>query len=76
VVANKVIAVLSAPFRIKGFELKTGVSIGISIYPMDGDDAETLLNKADTAMYRIKAAGKGGFQFFSDITGASSISAP
>ncbi len=76
VVANKVISVLSTPLRIKGHELTTGVSIGISIYPLDGDDAETLLNKADAAMYRVKAAGKMGYQFFSDITGASPVSAP
>ncbi len=71
VVAKKIIAVLSAPFRMKGRELTTGVSIGISIYPLDGEDAETLLNKADNAMYRVKSAGKGGFLFFSDVAGTS-----
>ncbi len=66
VVASKVIAVLARPFRIKGLELAMGVSIGSSIYPLDGDDAETLVNKADAAMYKIKQSGKGGFRFFSD----------
>jgi predicted signal transduction protein with EAL and GGDEF domain len=66
VVANKIIAVLSRPFRIKGLELAMGVSVGSSIYPLDGDDAETLVNKADAAMYKIKQSGKGGFRFFSD----------
>jgi diguanylate cyclase (GGDEF)-like protein/PAS domain S-box-containing protein len=65
VVASKVIAVLARPFRIKGLELAMGVSIGSSIYPLDGDDAETLVNKADAAMYKIKQSGKGGFRFFS-----------
>lgn len=76
VVARKIIAVLAEPFRMKGLDLTMGVSIGISIYPLDGDDAETLLNKADSAMYRIKAAGRGGFQFFSEVSGAPSISTP
>ena len=65
VVASKIIAVLAMPFRIKGLELAMGVSIGSSIYPLDGDDAETLVNKADAAMYKIKQSGKGGFRFFS-----------
>jgi diguanylate cyclase (GGDEF)-like protein len=42
------------------------VSIGISVYPRDGNDGETLLKKADTAMYRVKERGKGGFEFYSD----------
>ena len=66
VVTNKIIAALARPFRMKGLELAMGVSVGISIYPLDGDDAETLVNKADAAMYKIKQSGKGGFRFFSD----------
>lgn len=66
VVASKIISGLARPFRIKGLELKIGVSIGISIYPLDGDDVETLVNKADAAMYRVKESGKGGFQFFNN----------
>jgi diguanylate cyclase (GGDEF)-like protein/PAS domain S-box-containing protein len=76
VVANKIITALARPFRIKGLELTIGVSIGISIYPLDGDDAEMLVNKADAAMYKIKESGKGGFRFFSELTGASPVSAP
>lgn len=75
VVANKIITSLSRAFLIKGLELTIGVSIGISVYPLDGDDAETLLNRADAAMYKIKEGGKGGFRFFSDIAGAPSVSA-
>jgi GGDEF domain-containing protein len=43
------------------------VSIGISIYPTDGDTAETLVHKADRAMYRVKESEKGGFAFFSPL---------
>ena len=67
IIAEKIIAVLSKPFRIKALELTIGVSVGISIYPLDGDDVETLVNKADAAMYRAKERQKGGFQFFSDM---------
>lgn len=76
VVANKIITAVTRPFLIKGIELTMGVSIGISIYPLDGDDAETLLNKADAAMYKVKEGKKGGFRFFSYITGAYPVSAP
>jgi diguanylate cyclase (GGDEF)-like protein/PAS domain S-box-containing protein len=76
VVAKKIISALGRPFRIKGLDLTIGVSVGISIYPQDGDDAETLLNKADAAMYKIKESGKGGLRFFSDVTGAPPVSAP
>ncbi len=76
VVAQKLIVNLTEPIRIKGYECSIGASIGISIYPQDGSDVETLLNKADAAMYRVKEKGKGGFEFFSDIPGASPVSAP
>jgi diguanylate cyclase (GGDEF)-like protein/PAS domain S-box-containing protein len=72
-VARKIIAVLSKPFFIKGKECTIGTSIGISLYPMDGDDVETLVNKADAAMYRVKEVGKGGYQFYSDIEGVPSV---
>jgi diguanylate cyclase (GGDEF)-like protein len=63
VVARKIIAALAEPFTIKGNECSIGVSIGISLYPRGGDDSETLVNKADTAMYRVKESGKGGYAF-------------
>jgi diguanylate cyclase (GGDEF)-like protein/PAS domain S-box-containing protein len=65
VVARKIIAALAEPFTIKGNECSIGVSIGISLYPMDGDESETLVNKADTAMYRVKESGRGGYAYFS-----------
>ena len=64
VIARKIIAALSGPFDLQGRECTISVSIGISVYPRDGDDGETLLKKADTAMYRVKGERKGGFEFF------------
>jgi len=68
VVAEKIVKVLSQPFRIKGHECTIGASIGISLFPHDGDDVETLVNKADSAMYRVKGTGHGGYAFFSSPT--------
>jgi predicted signal transduction protein with EAL and GGDEF domain len=68
-VAQKMIASLSEPFRLRGHECAIGASVGISIFPQDGDDVETLVSKADTAMYRVKESGKGGFQFYSTVEG-------
>ena len=53
-VAQKLQAVLEAPFTIAGHDLRVGASIGISVYPQDGGDAETLLRMADIAMQRAK----------------------
>jgi diguanylate cyclase (GGDEF)-like protein/PAS domain S-box-containing protein len=72
VVAQKMIEALSTPFNLKGRECTVGASIGISLYPMDGDDVETLLNKADHAMYRVKESGKGGFLLYGDLNNAVS----
>jgi diguanylate cyclase (GGDEF)-like protein/PAS domain S-box-containing protein len=63
VVAEKVIAVIAEPLVIDGHRLTVGASIGISVYPDDGDDVVTLVQRADTAMYQIKARGVSGFRF-------------
>ncbi len=65
-VAEKIIQILSEPFFIQGNECSIGVSIGISMYPKDGNDVESLVSKADTAMYRVKESGRGGYQYYSD----------
>ncbi len=65
-VAEKIIKILSEPFFIKGNECCIGVSVGISLYPQDGDDVESLVSKADAAMYRVKENGKGCYQYYSD----------
>jgi diguanylate cyclase (GGDEF)-like protein len=63
-VAEKVIEVLGTPFRIGTHELTVTSSIGISIFPDDGEDIATLLKNADTAMYRAKDLGRDNFQFY------------
>lgn len=64
-VASKIIAALSQPFLINGQSLCTGASIGISVYPDDGQDVGSLLKHADMAMYLAKECGRGKFKFFS-----------
>ena len=63
-VATKVLTALSAPYRIGDHELHVTTSLGIAIYPVDGEDAEELLKGADIAMYSAKAAGKNTYQYF------------
>jgi diguanylate cyclase (GGDEF)-like protein/PAS domain S-box-containing protein len=63
-VAQKTLAALDAPFDCEGHELHVGGSIGISMFPHDGADVETLMRTADTAMYFAKEKGRGNFQFF------------
>jgi diguanylate cyclase (GGDEF)-like protein/PAS domain S-box-containing protein len=62
--AKKILLLLSAPHSIGGQDLHIDGSIGISIYPEDGEDAETLIKNADTAMYHAKESGRNNFQFF------------
>ncbi|MBS1131432.1 MAG: diguanylate cyclase/phosphodiesterase with sensor(s) [Proteobacteria bacterium] len=64
-VARRLVEVFSRPFEVAGHELTVTPSLGISIYPHDGRDLETLLRNADTAMYRAKEMGRNAFQFYS-----------
>ncbi|PKO42121.1 MAG: GGDEF domain-containing protein [Betaproteobacteria bacterium HGW-Betaproteobacteria-4] len=63
-VARRIIDVFARPFEVAGHELTVTPSLGISIYPHDGQDLETLLKNADTAMYRAKEIGRNTFQFY------------
>ena len=63
-VATKVLTALAAPYQIGDHELHVTTSLGIAIYPVDGEDAEELLKGADIAMYSAKAAGKNTYQYY------------
>jgi diguanylate cyclase (GGDEF)-like protein/PAS domain S-box-containing protein len=62
--ARKILRELAAPHTIDNKNLDISVSIGVSTYPSDGPDAESLMNKADTAMYEAKKQGRNNYQFF------------
>lgn len=64
--AERLLACFAPPFHINGEDFYVTPSIGISLYPSDGVDAETLLKNADMALYRAKAEGKNNFQFFTN----------
>ena len=63
-VAKKVLETVARPFVLQGREFKVSASLGIGIYPEDGQDAQTLLKNADIAMYLVKQQGKNGFRFY------------
>ena len=62
--AQKILVALAQPHRIDENTIHIGASIGISIYPDDGQDAETLIKCADSAMYHAKENGRNNYQFF------------
>lgn len=62
--AQKILTAVGAPHRIEQHEVHVTVSIGISVYPQDGSDAETLLKNADTALLRAKSHGRSRHQFY------------
>ena len=64
-VALKIVEAFSVPFLTRGRELFVTTSIGATLFPEDGEDMQTLLRNADTAMYRAKEAQGNGFQFYS-----------
>src|ERR1700674_5106165 len=62
--ARKILRALAAPHIIDSKSLDINVSIGVSTYPSDGEDAEGLMNRADNAMYEAKQYGRNNYQFF------------
>ena len=63
-IAQKVLSTLGEPFRIEGHEMQVSASIGISVYPADGENSEVLLQFADAAMYEAKKKRRGIYCFF------------
>jgi diguanylate cyclase (GGDEF)-like protein/PAS domain S-box-containing protein len=72
IVAQRILNGLSQPFVVGTQEIYTSVSIGITIYPIDSEDPETLLKYADTAMYQAKEKGRNNYQFY---TGSMNVAA-
>ena len=62
--ASRILAVLEAPFHLHEHELYVGGSLGVTVYPDDGDSAERLIRNADVALYRAKAAGRGCYETY------------
>ncbi len=72
-VASRILDALHEAFRLDAHEVVITGSIGISVFPNDGGDAETLLKNADAAMYHAKDAGRNGFQFYSGSMNAAAF---
>ncbi|HVG25371.1 MAG TPA: EAL domain-containing protein [Thermoanaerobaculia bacterium] len=72
-IANKIIEAVRHPFHIEGREFYITTSIGISVYPEDGADAETLIKNADTAMYQAKELGRDNYQLFNAHVNAKAL---
>lgn len=64
-IAEQILNAISVPFELRGIELRTSASIGISLSPMHGSTSDELLKAADAAMYRAKRGGGRSYQFFS-----------
>jgi len=71
--ADKILAELALPHAVAKSELHITTSIGISVYPEDGNDAETLIKSADIAMYNAKEKGRNNYQFFRSDMNARAI---
>lgn len=71
--AQKILVAIELPHRIGQHDLHISVSIGISIYPDDGQDAETLIKNADSAMYHAKESGRNTFEFFEQEMNARAV---
>jgi diguanylate cyclase (GGDEF)-like protein len=73
VVAGKILVAMARPFVLVGQEFRVTVSIGISSYPEDGLDEQTLTKNADIAMYQAKEAGKNNFQFYAEARNMNTL---
>ena len=71
--ARKLLDVLAQPFAIDGRELFVTASIGVSVFPADGSDVETLVKNADAAMYRAKEQGRNNHQFYTAAVHAAAL---
>jgi diguanylate cyclase (GGDEF)-like protein/PAS domain S-box-containing protein len=65
-VVRRIMSALAEPFVVGGHDLSATASIGIAVYPSDGDDLRTLLRNADSAMHQAKQKGKNTFEFYTE----------
>jgi len=72
-VAQRILSSLSVPFRLDSHEVFISGSIGIAVYPFDGEDMDSLLKNADAAMYHAKNQGKNNFQFYKQSMNATAL---
>jgi diguanylate cyclase (GGDEF)-like protein/PAS domain S-box-containing protein len=72
-VAEKLLDALKLPFRVEDRELFVTASIGISLFPEDGVDAESLIKNADTAMYRAKEQGRDNYQLYTHTMNETAV---
>ena len=61
---RRVVEAVGEPFNLQGHDLALTCSVGVSLFPQDGEDPETLIRKADTALYQAKDLGRNNWQFF------------
>lgn len=66
-IALKLIEQLERPFKVNGDSIQVSASVGIALFPEDGQDSTSLLTRADAAMYQAKRDGKGRYRFFSPV---------
>jgi len=64
---------MAPPFLLHGQEVSVSVSVGISVYPIDGKDVDSLLKNADTAMYHAKEKGRNNYQFYTESMNARAL---
>ncbi|MDD2358421.1 MAG: EAL domain-containing protein [Thiovulaceae bacterium] len=69
IISTKITGMFTKPFRIGKDEVFSGASIGISVFPENGDSYHELMYAADTAMYHAKVSRKGGYEFYSAVMG-------
>lgn len=72
-IAQRICGFLSKPFEIGSDEIFISASIGITIYPIDSEDVDTLLKNADTAMYQAKDKGRNNYQFYTESMNAAAM---
>ena len=72
-VARRIISEVSRPFMLSGQEVVVTTSIGIAVYPEDGEQAEMLLKNADVAMYQAKDLGRNAYQFFAGEMNSAAV---